>query len=241
MEEVGLRVLCAAVAVLTGSILQGSLGFGLALVAAPVLVFLNDDWVPGALFVAGWPLMVLMTWRERKQLNFRSEFQPWLGLIAGVGLGLFLLQSVEASRVTTLVAVVILLAVGLSASGLRIAMNFWTRLSGGFLAGFMGATASIPGPALALLHQGSSPAQMRAILAPFFLLGNTLSLVGLWASGQLSEQTIHVGLYLIPATLAGWVISVRTSRWVRPALVRPAVHVFAGLAALSLLVRSTFF
>lgn len=241
MDEIGLRGLVAAGAVFLGSVLQGSLGFGLALVAAPVLIFLNPDWVPGALFVSGWPFVALMTWRERKHLSLQSEFPPWVGLVAGLVLGLLVLRFVEPSRLALIAAGVILLAVGLSASGVRVALNSWSRLFGGVLAGFMGATASIPGPALALLHQEASPVQMRAVLAPYFFLGNTLALAGLWATGQLSSDTVRIGFLLIPASLLGFIISSHTSRWVQPALLRPAVYVFSGGAALALIARSTFF
>ena len=238
MDEIGLRGLVAAGAVLLGSVLQGSLGFGFALVAAPVLIFLNPDWVPGALLVSGWPFVALMTWRERKHLSLQSEFSPWVGLLAGLVMGLLVLRVVEPSRLGMIVASVILLAVVLSVLGGRIPLNPWSRLFGGALAGFMGATASIPGPALALLHQEASPVQMRAVLAPYFFLGSTLALAGLWATGQLSSDTVRMGLLLIPASLSGFIISSRTARWVQPALLRPAVYLFSGMAALSLLARS---
>jgi len=231
----------AAGAVFLGSVLQGSLGFGLALVAAPILMFLNPEWVPGALFVSGWPFVALMTWRERKHLSLESELPPWVGLLVGLVIGLLVLHVVEASRLALIVAGVILLAVGLSASGLRVALNSWSRLFGGVLAGFMGATASIPGPALALLHQEASPIQMRAVLAPYFFLGNTVALAGVWATGQLSSETVRMGLLLIPASLFGLIISNYTARWIKPGLLRPAVYLFSSGAALSLIARSFLF
>ena len=238
MTEGWSDLLLAIGVIFLGGTLQGTLGFGLALIAAPVLVFLNDDWVPGPLLLAGWPFMALLVWRERTNLDLRASAAPWIGLTVGVALGVVLLLFVDAKWVSILVASIILGAVLLSLFGWSLPLNLWTRLFGGTLAGFTGATSSVPGPALALLHQNASPQQMRAALAPFFLLGSTLALVGLIVSGQMNRVDFEVGLWLMPPALLGFVVSGYTAAYVRSSVVRPAVLVFAAVAALGLLVRS---
>ena len=132
----------------------------------------------------------------------------------------------------------VLFGVILSISGLHPKANRRNLLLGGILAGFMGTTSSMPGPALALIHQHVSPARMRGALAPFFVLGGLVSLVGLVWTGQMERDGMVMGLGLVLPALLGLGISSWTAPHVKQSVVRPAVLLFASLAASGLLYRS---
>jgi len=232
------EMVLAAVVVTMGAILQGTIGFGLALIAAPVLVLLDPRFVPGPLILAGLPFMVLLGWRERRSVDYRSIGVPLAGQLAGIVLALIVLGFSDVRILSRIVAGAVLLGAGLSISGLRLRPDKKSFLFGGILAGFMGTTSAIPGPALALIHQHVSPARMRGTLAPFFVVGSLVGLVGLVGTGQMGRAELLMGLWLVPAGLAGWVISAWTAPRVSESAMRPAVLVFACLAALALLYRS---
>jgi uncharacterized membrane protein YfcA len=69
-------------------------------------------------------------------------------------------------------------------------------------------------------------------------VGSLVGLVGLVGTGQMGRAELLMGLWLVPAGLAGWVISAWTAPRVSESAMRPAVLVFACLAALALLYRS---
>jgi hypothetical protein len=238
MEFSAAETLLAALVVALGAVLQGSIGFGLALVAAPVLVFLDPRLVPGPLILAGLPFMLVLAWRERGAVDRLAIRVPLAGQFVGILLALALLSLIDGQVLSIVVALVVLLGVALSVSGLDPKLNSRNLLLGGILAGFMGTTSSMPGPALALIHQHVSPARMRATLAPFFVLGSLVSLVGLVWTGQMGRDGMAMGLVLVVPALLGLAISSWTAPRVRESAVRPAVLVFAFIAALGLLYRS---
>ena len=59
-----------ACAVFCGACLQGSLGFGLGLLAAPVLVLVEPRLVPGPLVCMSLVMAILVAARERSSLDF---------------------------------------------------------------------------------------------------------------------------------------------------------------------------
>jgi len=161
--------------VATGAVLQGSIGFGLALVAAPVLVMIDPGLVPGPLLIVGLPFMFMLAWKERTFVDYRSMTIPLVGQVLGMLVALVLLHFSNARSLSVIVALVVLLGAGLSFSGLKPSVNNRSFLLGGVLAGFMGMTSSMPGPALALVYQHVSPARMRGTLAPFSSSGASLA------------------------------------------------------------------
>ena len=230
--------LVAALVVVVGAIIQGSVGFGVALVAAPVLVLLDPRLVPGPLLLAGFPFMLLLAWRERQGIDYGSIAVPVLGQLAGILLALLVLSVTDPRMLSLLIGLMVLFGAGLSISGLELPVNRTSFLVGGTLAGFMGTTSSMPGPALALIHQHVSAARMRSTLAPFFCVGTAAGLIGLLATGQMGEAELLMGLWLIPPGLAGFWLSSWTAPRVSESVVRPAVLIFSCSAALFLIYRS---
>ena len=59
-----LILLAACTIVAFSAILQGSVGFGFSIVAAPLLILLDRRLVPGPLLLAGLLLVIFLTFRE---------------------------------------------------------------------------------------------------------------------------------------------------------------------------------
>jgi hypothetical protein len=59
-------------AVVVGAMVQGALGFGLALVAVPVLAWLAPSTVPVGILVAVLPLVLVAALRERARVDVRG-------------------------------------------------------------------------------------------------------------------------------------------------------------------------
>jgi uncharacterized membrane protein YfcA len=228
----------ASAALFLGALVQGSIGFGLALIASPVLVSIDPTWVPGPLMLAGLPMVVLMGWRERHAVSFRGLGPAIFAQVVGIGVGLLVRQQVSASALGVLVGVLVLLAVGVSVRGLHVEPSPRNLIYAAWVAGFMGATAAIPGPALALAHQHVAPARLRGTLVPFFIVGNVMTLAGLYASGAMGRSESEAALWLVPGVLLGLFASNFTAPRLNQSWTRIAVLAISAIAALNLVIQS---
>ncbi|MEC9302406.1 MAG: sulfite exporter TauE/SafE family protein, partial [Acidobacteriota bacterium] len=64
-----LEIAIAISAVLVGSVVQGAVGFGLALVSAPVLILIDPRFIPAPLLLASLSLILLTAYRDRQGID----------------------------------------------------------------------------------------------------------------------------------------------------------------------------
>lgn len=230
-------VLAAAVAVvLLASAVHGVVGFGLNLVAVPVLLLLDASYVPGPALAAGLVLALLMVGRELPALDRRLGWAV-LGLLPGTALGLLLLTAVAPDRLGVPLGVLVLVAVGLSALRWR---PFPTRRAlafAGTVSGLLATSTSIGGPPMALLYAGSSGAELRSTLSAFFVAVDLLALVALGATGELGAHEAAVSAAFLPAVVAGFLLSGPLRPLVDRGRTRPAVLAVSALAAVGVVLQ----
>ena len=221
-----------------GALVQGTIGFGVALVAAPLLVLLDPSLVPGPLLAAAVPLNVLVWYRERHATRSGTFRWPMLGQVGGTLLAVVVLSLVSGRAISLLIGSVVLGAVLLSILGLKLRPTSGNLIGAGVLSGFMGTTSAIPGPPLALVHQHVEAGRFRATLAPFFLVGAALSLTGLAVGGRFGGPEFQSSLGMVPGVLVGFL----ASRWAAPRInrkmLRYSVLVISAVTAIAVLVRA---
>ena len=222
-----------------GAFAQGTVGFGLALVAVPVLGQVNPDWVPGPILGVTFLLSLVIALRDGSLVDRRALVVPMFGQVVGIGLALIVLGAVTPRAISILTGSIVLMAVGLSSFGLRVRRTRRSFVVAGALAGFMGTTASIPGPPLALLHQGESPTRLRATMAHFFVVGNGLALIGLAWTRRLDLEEIQASLVVFPVAALGYWTASRTADRLSASLIRGLVLVFSAFGAVMLIYRAT--
>ncbi len=195
------------------SYVQGAVGFGVALVSAPLLVMLNPHFVPVPMIVAGTYLTVLIVVRERHSVDTTGLLWAVAGRFPGIALGLLILSFVTAESMGLLVGAVVLFAVLLSGLGLRVRVRRGTLFLAGFLSGLTGTSASIGGPPMALLYQEVPGPQFRGTLSAYFIVGGATSLAALAAAGRFGVREAYLGVLLLPGVTTGFLLSNRTARW----------------------------
>jgi uncharacterized membrane protein YfcA len=231
--------LLAVCAVLTiGCALQGSVGFGFALVSAPILVLIDPSLVPGPLLFCGLVLTVLMSYRERQAMDVSGLKWGILGRLPGTFVALVVLTNVPEKKMMLILGALVLFAVALSVSGLHISPTTWTLLSAGVLSGFMGTTASIGGPPIALLYQNAPGARLRSTLSGYFALGTTLSLLALAAVGRFGRDEFWSALALLPGVLIGFILSARTRQLLDRGYTRAAVLMVSAASGAIVILRA---
>ncbi|NUT43059.1 MAG: sulfite exporter TauE/SafE family protein [Thermoactinospora sp.] len=233
-------LLVAGTAVLIGAIVQGGVGFGLGLVAAPVVTMLDPGLMPGAIQVVNVTLPLFTLAAEWRRIDWRGLGWALLGRLPGSAIGALIVVYVSASTLGVMVGVMVLIAVGLTARALSVPRNGLTLTGAGFVSGITGTATGIGGPPIALVYQSAKGPQIRATLAGFFFLSAAQSLVILWAVDRLPARAVTSGLALIPFLIAGFLLSGPLRRYLDGGRVRAAILLVAAVSAATLIGQSLY-
>lgn len=231
-------MVAAFVAVVFSAWIQGSVGFGYALVSAPLLALVAPDFVPGPIMLSSMLLSLASGYRERDFIDRRGVTLALLGRIPGVVLGAGAMAWLPESTMNLVFGAVVLVAVLLSASGLRVAMSARNLAGAGFASGVMGTMTSIGGPPIALVYQDSKGPQLRATLNTYFALGSAMSIPALALAGHFGRVEFIHGLWLLPATAVGFAFSGATRDFLDQGHTHSAVLAVASISALAVVVRT---
>ncbi|MGH3385075.1 MAG: sulfite exporter TauE/SafE family protein [Nocardioidaceae bacterium] len=229
-------VLLAGLAILLGAVIQGAVGFGVGMVAAPVVGLLDPTLMPGSVLVCGflYPLMSLAA--EHRHIDPRVGW-VFVGRLAGTVPGVVIVALLSPEQLGVGIGVMVLVAVGLTLHTFTVPVTRGTLLGAGFLSA-VGATAvSIGGPPLGIVYQRASPPVLRSTMALVFAVGALLSIVGLTLGGQMTSRELLVGLSFVPFLGLGFVLSVPLRRRLRGSGFRYGVLAVVTASALALLVR----
>lgn len=96
---------------LSGSLLQGSVGFGLGLIGVPLLVLIDPVFVPGPLLLGALILNLLVSRREHTAIDFTGVKWAIPGRILGAIFGAFVLDLVAKDQLSLVFGGMVLLAV----------------------------------------------------------------------------------------------------------------------------------
>jgi uncharacterized membrane protein YfcA len=227
--------LVAAAAVLVGSVVQGSVGMGLNMLAAPFVALVVPEALPAALVLLAFPLAIATLVREHHALDRLAL--PWMlaGALPGTAVGLVVVHAADVSALAVIVGATTLSGVLVSVLSPPIPTTRATALTAGFASNLFGTASAVGGPPVALLFQHRTGPTARATLGAFFATSAALSLVGYAATAAMDLDQALFALSLAPVMLFGlWTsrhFHVHVDRgWLRPAVL--VLSVIAGSAAL---------
>jgi uncharacterized protein len=219
-----------------GATVQGAVGYGLALVAGPILLLIDPGLIPGPMTIAATLLIVLVIMRDRQALDIFGLKWAILGMFFGIGLGAYVLANFSGRSYSVIFGGLIILAVGMSVIGLRFPPRKPILVSAGFLAGLMGILTTTSGPPIALVYQDAPGKKLRATISGYFVVGTIFTMLTLASIGRLGLQEVNLSLFLMPGILAGFWLSSRIVNWVDRGFTRPAVLTIAALSAITVLI-----
>jgi hypothetical protein len=221
-----------------GSLLQASVGFGIALFVVPLLVLLNPVFVPGPMLFASLFLAAIMAFRGWSAIDLKKLGLAGVGLFVGTAAGAMALMIVAADKWPKLFAVFILVAVALSASGIHIPATRRNLVAAGIISGVMGTISGIHGPPMALLYQREPGNIVRATLAIFFVMAYAIALIALGTIGLFGKKELLLGLTLAPGVIAGYIVARFSTKLLdRGYWLRLAILTVASLSAIALIFR----
>lgn len=214
-----------------GAFVQRIAGFGLAVVAAPVVVMVEPRVMPAALLLVVLPLPLLEIARHHDAVLWRPFGWAMAGRLATTPVGVWLVAHTSHDATALAVAGMVLVAVAGSLTRLRVRANASTSVIAGLLTGISATTASIGGPFFSLALQEQPPQRARSTLAPFFLLGSLTSLSGLALGGQVTHAALTAGLGWLPFTALGALAAQPVRQRIDPHLFKRVIFALATLSA----------
>lgn len=223
----------AALSLFIGCWVQTALGFGMAVIAAPIIVILNPLWVPVALTLCALFLSILNTWSQRQDLEYKALVIPFITRIPGTILGAWLLLQLDTHSLQLFVAGCVLLAVFISYYGKQ--FDYTPRRMGGaaFVSGIMGTTTSIGGPPMALVMQHGKPNNIRANLSLYFAYSCTLSMISYAMIGVVDQELMLESVSFLPVCLLGFLLGVKARPYIdNNNRFRPLLLILCGSAGL---------
>jgi len=232
------QMLAAFCIVVIGALVQGSVGMGLGLVTVPFLLQVDPVFVPGPILASGFLLSLLMVCRERQELNLFEVKWGVAGRVLGTIIASLTLSQLPQDQAAIAAGLAILLAVGLSFSGLSVEPAIGTLLGAGTVSGIMGTLASVGGPPMALLFQKQKDPQLRATMSGYLLLGGMASVLGLVFVGSFRLPEVQATLLFLPAILVGYALSGRMVSLLDAGYTRSAVLIVSAASSVVLLVRT---
>lgn len=193
--------------VLTGAAVQSTLGFGIAVVAAPFVVALAPELMPGSLLVLGFllPLVQLSSGLRDISWALLAHALGWRVLLTPVGV--WLVAVLPTAGIAIAVALLVAISVVASVRGLETTATPRHAAVAGALTGISGTAAAIGGPFFALVLQHEPATRVRATLAAFFLGGSSVSLVGLGISGLITREQLVAAAWWAPMLIAGHLLA----------------------------------
>lgn len=224
-----------ALALAAGCFVQSTVGFGMAIVAAPIIYFFEPKFVPGVITLVGFFLALINMWQYRQMLSFKGLTAAFVGRVPGTIVAGVLLLYITSESLALVLGIGVLLAVVISLTKVRIRPTPKALFWAGFASGVMGTSTSIGGPPMALVLQHAEAGKLRANLAGYFAFSCLLSLIALSATGHFSWWHFKYGMMLLPAPLITTWFAYRVQHLIKAEWLRYALLVlcsFSGVLAM---------
>ncbi|MRR22304.1 sulfite exporter TauE/SafE family protein [bacterium] len=202
------NIIALSIIIFLASIVRGFTGFGLALVAVPLIQFImpvSDT----AVFIATINLIFSILYYRRSREIVAGQPLGRMALFTGIGVagGTLILKYIDPAYIQLAWGVLIILIVTALARGVNFRKISDTSaitmsgIFGGLLAGATGITG--PPVAIILSAMKTPREKFNAIISIFILFAVSYALLFYMISGLVTGETVLLSLCTVPALLAG--------------------------------------
>ncbi|MCG5516537.1 MULTISPECIES: sulfite exporter TauE/SafE family protein [unclassified Ectothiorhodospira] len=230
--------LLATLVLIIGAIIQGGIGYGVALLGAPLLYLIHPQLIPAPMLIVGMALPLLILLREWQAVHPRDVAWALPGSFAGTAMAALVLGVVAEQVLGMLLGILVLLGVGLSLIRHMPDPRPHHLLGAAGLSSFMATITSIGGPPLALAFQNVTGPRLRGTLSAIFVPAGIVALTALAFLGRFSHTELLLGLALIPGIVMGFWISGYLVDYLDRRWLRPAVLLFSAVAGVAAIVHA---
>lgn len=234
------QVLPVIVIMTAGTMLQSTVGFGLGLMAGPLLVLIDRNYLPGPMLFTALVLTFAMAYRERHAMDLSGIKFSVLGRVISTPPAAIAVGMVSATTYDLVFGSLILLAVGMSLIHSEIRPTGRNVFLAGIASGVMSTICAIGGPPMALVYQNARGPQLRSTLAGLFFVGCLISLLALSLVGKFVITDLFRSGIMIIGVLIGLTISRPLINALDSNSVRPYILGVCTISALVVLGRALF-
>lgn len=221
--------------ILVASCLQGSIGFGMGMLAAPFIALVDASLLPVLVITLAMVVTSIVAVMDHASLDLRGAGWALVGRVPGTMAGAGLLTVMSAAALSWAVAAVVLLGVLVSLRGWQPRVTRSSQVVAGALSGIMGTTTSVGGAPMAILWQRSDGPRLRGTMAAFFLVGSSLSLAALFLWGAVPPHALTAAAWMAPFAVAGVVLSRLANRFLDRRRTRAVALGASAIGALTLI------
>lgn len=217
--------------------LQASSGFGMGMLAAPVIAIIDPALLPATLILLALLVTVMVTVTERQSLDLRGTGWALAGRLPGSIVGAWLVAVSSKEGLAWVVVAVVLTGLVLAGRGWAPRPRRVNLIAAGAASGIMGTATSIGGPPMALVWQGHEGPRLRGTMSAFFMVGSIISMTLLWLAGAVTSHMLVLALWMVPAVVAGYAASRYVNRFLNPRRLRALALGASALGSVLLILQ----
>ncbi|WP_196157453.1 sulfite exporter TauE/SafE family protein [Reinekea sp. G2M2-21] len=229
----------AAGALFLGCAVQTALGFGMAVIAAPIIVLFRPEWVPVIMTIVALVLSVQNALSQRSGIEWKHISPAMISRIPGTILGAWVLTLMPVEMLQVMVAIMVFAAIFVTAFARPFPATAKNLTLAGFISGITGTTTSIGGPPMALVMQHAASHNTRANLSIYFVYSCITSLISYQLLGVMNTTLWLTGFSFIPVAFLGYVVGINIRGWVDLRF-RPLLLVLCSISAFIALYGAVF-
>lgn len=233
-----LSLAAAVVTVVVAAAVQGVTGSGFGIVAAPVLIVLWPQVIPGTLLWLATAVCTLTAARERSHIDWPFVQRCCAAAVPGTAVGFAIAEALPAHILMMCVGTVVVASGIAGLAGARVPITGGTTLVAGVGAGMLNYLAALPGPPVALTYRGPSAATVRSTLSAIFAVLSVATLALLAAGNRSSPHDAAVAGLLLGPVLVGFAVAIPLSRRVSATTVSRAALMLSVLGGAALVIRT---
>lgn len=130
---------------------QGSIGFGLGMLAAPLIALIRPDLLPALILLLAFGMSLAMWGRDRGAVEWSVVGWSLLGRVRGSALGAFAVAMLPVAGLKVVLASAVILGALTSLIGWKPGYSPRNSVTAGAVGGFLGTSTAIGGPPLSLI------------------------------------------------------------------------------------------
>ena len=226
------------VVVFVTGIVRGFSGFGSGMIIGPTIAaFYTPVFAIAAVAIIDSLPTFKLIWGARKDIVWRQVIPTVIGYTLLMPIGIWFLKSSDPIVLRWFISISICLAVALLWSGWKYNGPRSTPVSMGVgsMGGFMGASASLPGPPVILYWMSGSDraTTIRANMIYYLFLTDVIVIIGYWVSDIFTAESVAMGLLASPGYFFGIIVGTIFFKGASEKIYRTIAFVMILIAALT--------
>lgn len=221
-------MIAVALIIFFGAFVQSSIGFGLALVAMPLLVsMLGIHTAAPLVAIVAFLAETIILIRYHEAFNFGVVKHLVIGAVLGIPIGVFAVRSIDGELVNKALGLIVIgyaVYAFLAPKLPDLAGKAWAYFFG-FIAGILGGAYNTGGPPVVIYGNCRRwvPDEFKSNLQGFFLVNGVVIIAIHGLSGNMTTDVLQNFIYAIPGMALGLLAGFYLSKRINPDLFRNAV------------------